>query len=575
MRFIVLLCLPWALPAALVYPPLPYPGPAGSSGARTVQTLNYPTLNNPTLSNPALNYPTLNYPTLTYSPLDKEQDTDNETMEYPHDVVDTHVYTLEETTMRTTVIEETTNWFMEDTTNSVKVVRNNVEDASDSGEVTTVVMSKKNNNEIIEETNTAMVEGTAMVIMENTRKNLPLIEVTTKATVDGTIQAMVEGITEATNKGITEATNKGITEATNEGITEAMNEGITEAMKEGTTDAMNEDTTQATVESTAIAILENTTEAIVEVTNKATKAMEEITTTAMMEGATKALVENTTSSLSENAASLMEEGTADATEMDNNGHVKLDTVPASCAEVMTNNGLNISTFSHGAAQGIHSLHLEEIREFFEPEAPLINKIPVVNDDLSSEQVILFDAPLAGYDNDFKTMALKVMAHFMLNPHLGPQNMNTLEKVSHQYLMQEVYAAAAPIYQRIKETPPTDPELCPCVKDITGNGILNELVNIVHQRKRSGSIRYPGSNAKTVNTKTGSDEALSTAEQEYLADSSQNHARRLLELRPWIPNTLTGPEQWVSYEAMLTTLMLNQEELTDFATFMFCKLNAAE
>ena len=550
MRFIVFLCLPWALTAALVYPPLPYPGPAGSSGARTVQTLNYPTLNNPTLNNPALNYPTLNYPTLTYRPLDKEQDNDYETTEYPY-VVDTHLYTLEETTMGSTAIEDTTNWLMEDTTNSVKVVSNNDEDASDSAEVTTVVMSKKNNNDMIEETKEAMIEGTAMVIIENTKKNLPLVEGTTKATVEGTVQAMVEGITEATNKG------------------------ITDAMKEGTTDAMNEDKTQATVESTTIAMVENTTAAIVEGTTKDTKAMEEITITAMMEGTTKALVENTTSSLSENAANLMEEGTADTTEMDTATNVKLDTVPASCAEVMTNNGLNISTFSHGAAQGIHSLHLEEIREFFEPEAPFINKIPVVNDDLSSEQVILFDAPLAGYDNDFKTMALKVMAHFMLNPHLGPQNMNTLEKVSHQYLMQEVYAAAAPIYQRIKETPPTDPELCPCVKDITGNGILTELVNIVHQRKRSGSIRYPGSNDKTVNTKTGSEEALSAAEQEYLADSSQENAMRLLELRPWTPNTLTGPEQWVSFEAMLTTLMLNQEELTDFATFMFCKLNAAE
>merc|ERR1719187_1214773 len=85
-----------------------------------------------------------------------------------------------------------------------------------------------------------------------------------------------------------------------------------------------------------------------------------------------------------------------------------------CATVMEQNGYNISSFWHGAAHGIHSIHLEEIRHFFEPSAPIRNRIPVVNDDLSSEQTILFDAPLAGYDEDFETMSLKVMAYFMLN-----------------------------------------------------------------------------------------------------------------------------------------------------------------
>ena len=34
----------------------------------------------------------------------------------------------------------------------------------------------------------------------------------------------------------------------------------------------------------------------------------------------------------------------------------------------------------------------------------------------------------------------------------------------------------------------------------------------------------------------------------------------------------GPEQWVSYQAMLTSSMLEEEELNDFATFMYCRLN---
>merc|ERR1712142_912246 len=85
-----------------------------------------------------------------------------------------------------------------------------------------------------------------------------------------------------------------------------------------------------------------------------------------------------------------------------------------CVEIMARNGLNFSSFWHGAGHGIHSLSLEEIRYYFEADAPEENRIPVVNTNLSSENTILFNAPLRGYDEDFKTMALKVMAYFMLN-----------------------------------------------------------------------------------------------------------------------------------------------------------------
>ena len=39
-----------------------------------------------------------------------------------------------------------------------------------------------------------------------------------------------------------------------------------------------------------------------------------------------------------------------------------------------------------------------------------------------------------------------------------------------------------------------------------------------------------------------------------------------------PSIQVGPEQWISYQAMLTTSMLEEEELNDFATFMYCRLN---
>merc|ERR1711962_708758 len=279
---------------------------------------------------------------------------------------------------------------------------------------------------------------------------------------------------------------------------------------------------------------------------------------------------------------------------DNNSHPtdsKEPTNPttvATCDQILANNGLNFSSFWHGAAHGIHSMYLEEIREYFEPNATIHNKIPVVNPDLSAEQTILFDSPLAGYDENFSTMALKVMAYYMLHdkPDFATQGLNTLEKLTHQYHMHEIYAAAAPIYARMKHNPPNDPELCPCVNDITGNGILLEMVNIAKKLKyfnskrrrmmlADWSVTFSYGRKKRNADDDVTEESVAMYEEMYLTQSNKENAEQLLKVRPWIPNPLVGPEQWVSYQAMLTKSMLDEEELNDFAVFMYCKLNQPE
>merc|ERR1712032_332793 len=281
---------------------------------------------------------------------------------------------------------------------------------------------------------------------------------------------------------------------------------------------------------------------------------------------------------------------------------------ATCSDVMARNGLNSSSFWHGAAHGLHSLHLEEIRHFFEPDATENNKIPVVNKNLSSQQV---------------------MAYFMLNdrPDFFEQGLNTLEKLTHQYHMHEIYAAASPIYNKMKENPPTDTELCGCVNDITGNGILIEMANIARQLKYFQSKRRPRQLCNTLrvyirayrnygdscsSTRTygtlslplptriqkrsaaeldkakiaesdksddnkngdleGGDAMIADLEGEYLSNPTHETALSLLEARPWKGSSLVGPEQWISYQAMLTSSMLESEELNDFATFTYCRLN---
>ena len=104
-----------------------------------------------------------------------------------------------------------------------------------------------------------------------------------------------------------------------------------------------------------------------------------------------------------------------------------------CDEVFTKAGLNYSSFWKGAAHGIHSLSLEEIRYFFKAEAPEDNRIPTVNIDFRSEEVIHFSAPLWGYEERFESWALKIMDWFMINN--KPYLYETVRTNSHHYSSQ--------------------------------------------------------------------------------------------------------------------------------------------
>ena len=129
-----------------------------------------------------------------------------------------------------------------------------------------------------------------------------------------------------------------------------------------------------------------------------------------------------------------------------------------CDEVFSKAGLNYSSFWKGAAHGIHSLSLEEIRYFFKAEAPEDNRIPTVNIDFRSEEVIHFSAPLWGYEERFESWALKIMDWFMINnqPYL-------YETVSNNFLhfINDKFVFRAPMLWRNSLTSTT------CMKSTRG------------------------------------------------------------------------------------------------------------
>ena len=204
--------------------------------------------------------------------------------------------------------------------------------------------------------------------------------------------------------------------------------------------------------------------------------------------------------------------------------------------------------------------------------------------------------------------------------------NTLEKLSHQFHMQEIYSKAAVLYKEMLEDSTLDTEFCSCANDILNNGVLAEMAGvakILKYRARTGRARgcndgYDGYNngynngynagnnlqggctvsatatlhlkplSKTavasrsttkqfVRTKRSAGDAqaeddLHKLEQEYLNNTNQDTAWALLNAGGWRPNTVTGPKEWVTYSAMLYTSIPTDTEIKDFATFLYCKLN---
>ena len=187
--------------------------------------------------------------------------------------------------------------------------------------------------------------------------------------------------------------------------------------------------------------------------------------------------------------------------------------PMICEDIFSLNGLNYTTFYLGAAHGLHSLSLEEIRYFFDKNATEDNKIPTVNIDFRSEEVLHFNAPLWGYEDKFDTWSLKIMDWFMLNdqPHIYEtvnyikckmqqfsfwcfiQGSTTLQKIGHQFHMQELYGRTAEVYQELKLNPPSE-SVCRCANDVNANGILPELATI------SNALKYRARLGDTAESK---------------------------------------------------------------------------
>ena len=57
----------------------------------------------------------------------------------------------------------------------------------------------------------------------------------------------------------------------------------------------------------------------------------------------------------------------------------------------------------------------------------------------------------------------------------------MQKIGHQFHMQELYGRTAEVYQELKLNPPSE-SVCRCANDVNANGILSELATISNALK---------------------------------------------------------------------------------------------
>ena len=69
----------------------------------------------------------------------------------------------------------------------------------------------------------------------------------------------------------------------------------------------------------------------------------------------------------------------------------------SCKDILKRHGVSEDNFALSATHGSHSLYLDDIRHFFDADAPEQTRIPVLNFNIGSQDTIWPNYSLVGFD----------------------------------------------------------------------------------------------------------------------------------------------------------------------------------
>merc|ERR1712179_565834 len=143
---------------------------------------------------------------------------------------------------------------------------------------------------------------------------------------------------------------------------------------------------------------------------------------------------------------------------------------------------NLQAYADIVAHLTHSLTLNDIRSFFKADADENNGIPMVNFDLTSDQLVLLNAPLI--DSRFSFPAMFALDHVLSNmddESYDLKGLSAMDSLAHNLHQQETWARAAKIYKRKAKSNAKHmtlrTTLCTCLKDNFDDLILEHLEEV--------------------------------------------------------------------------------------------------
>ena len=142
-------------------------------------------------------------------------------------------------------------------------------------------------------------------------------------------------------------------------------------------------------------------------------------------------------------------------------------------------GVNLDSFSKHVAHNLHSITLQDIQFFFEPNFPEDNDIPTVNQDLTSDQEIVWQAP--SRPSVYKFPSGAAFDFILMNSDnvdlLMEKGTSSLEKMSHAIHMQEMWYKVSLQYKKLENTELDLDQVCPCLVNEKSNEIIDRLQDI--------------------------------------------------------------------------------------------------
>merc|ERR1711962_351929 len=153
------------------------------------------------------------------------------------------------------------------------------------------------------------------------------------------------------------------------------------------------------------------------------------------------------------------------------------------------------SFPGVVAHGVHSITIPDIKHYFPSSIQNTIRIPVVNPDLISQDLLLPSSP--EFQSSFHSPTLQAVDRILSHlgePHYDIRGYTDLERLVHAAHMHEMWYGASKVYSDIQERGGiTEPGLCQCIQDVENKDVIRMLHIIARKARKDkhGKVSTPG------------------------------------------------------------------------------------